>query len=266
MAGGLVAAAAVVPAEAASTASYSITISAKNPSYPNVTHDTIVFYGNKTLQNAVISGTVSGATSGDVVTLLAKPFKAKTFAPTGKPVTLTSSTEGYSFSVRPTLATAYEAQVTTGSTVDATSAVKFVYVGLLQNVVKNGYRYKCNKSFTECSLIVTTRTIVPASAYRSESTKRWYLYLALNRSHRVPSKKAPKYLLLDRTARASKPVRINATDFQIVFTFPFAIDHENVQPFPNFCTKDSEAKDGIGLPGHHGCGNSKIPSDTLYIG
>jgi hypothetical protein len=264
MAGGLVAAMGVFPAEAASTAS--ITISAKNPDYPNVTHDTIVFLGQKTLQNADISGTVTGAASGDVVTLLAKPFKAKSFAPTGKPLTLTSSTQSYSFSVRPTLATAYEARLTAGSTVEATSAVQSVYVGLLQGVGKNGYRYKCNKSFTECSLIITTRTLVPASAYRTESTKRWYMYLALNRSRGVPSKKAPKFLSLDRSASASKPVRINATDFQIVFTFPFATDRENVQPFPDFCTKDVEAKDGIGLPGHHGCGNGRIPSDTLYLG
>jgi hypothetical protein len=264
MAGGLVAALGAVPAEAASAAAPTITIQAKNPAFPNVSGDTLVFYGVKQAQDAVVSGTVTGAAAGDVVTLLAKPFRAKHFAVTGKPVTLTSSTQGYSFTVRPTLATAYEAQVKTGSTVDATSAVHYVYVSLFVNPVS--LRDKCNKADTECSLIITTRTVVPASAYHSESTKRWYLYLGLNRSHGVPSKKPPKYLLLERSASASKPVRIRATDFQITFTFPFATDRENVEQFADACTKNTETKDGIGLPGRHGCGDSKIPSSAIYLG
>jgi hypothetical protein len=265
VAGGLVAASGAVPAQAASTTSLSVTIKAKNPGYPNIGRDTIVFYGNKLVENADISGAVTGATAGDVVTLLAKPFKAKGFAPTGKPQTLTASTQDYSFSVRPTLATAYEAQVTTGSTVDATSAVQFVYVGLLQVVGKNGYHYKCDH--VGCTLSITTRTLVPASAYRTEAAKRWYLYLAVSRSRGKPSEVPPKYLpRVTKNASASKATRVSATDFQVVFKFWIAYDGKNFYPFPDACTKDVEAKDGIGLPGHHGCGASKISTASFYIG
>jgi hypothetical protein len=260
VAGGLIAASGAVPAEAASATTYGISIHAKNPNIPNVSHDTFVVYGDRGYQNATVSGTVTGATAGDVVTLLAKPFKAKNFAPTGKPVTLASATQNYSFSVRPTLATAYEARVTTGSTVDATSPAQFVYVALVQTVNKNSYHYsKCTR--TACTLNITTRTNVPASAYRTESRKRWYLYLGLNRSGTTP----PKYLSLDRNASASKAKRLSATAYQIVFSFP-RIPRNGEYPWPNACTKDAESHDGIGLPGHHDCGYKKIRSNAIYLG
>ncbi len=263
LAGGVVAALGVVPAEAASAAP-TITIQAKNPEVPNVTGDTLVIFGFKGVQDAVISGTVTGAASGDVVTLLAEPFKAKHFTATGKPVTLTSSTQSYSFTVRPTLATRYEAQVTTGSTVDVTSATKTVYVGLGSVFPKNGTHTKCTP--TLCTETITTHTFVPAAAYRVESAKHWYLYLGVNRSRGTPSTRPPKFLILSKVSTASKARKVNAQDFQVVFTFRVAVEGKNIRWFPLACTKDDEPKDGIGLPGRHGCGDSKVPSNAIYLG
>jgi hypothetical protein len=262
VAGGLVAASAAAPA--AATTNATISIQAKNPDFPNVTGDTLVFYGVKGFQNAVVSGTVTGAASGDVVTLLAEPFKETQFAPVGKPLTLTSPTQSYSFSVRPTLATKYEAQVTTGSTVDVTSATQPVYVALTQRTPKNGQKIKCNA--TGCTDTITTRTFVPASAYRTESSKHWYLYLGVNRSSGKPSKRIPEFLTLSKNSGASKARRVSATDFQIVFTFRIAFDGKNIRWWAAACTKDVESKDGIGLPGHHDCGNSKVRSSLTYLG
>jgi hypothetical protein len=264
LAGGLVAALGAAPAQAASPVS--ITLHAKNPGYQNVTGDTVVFYGVSQLQNAAVSGTVHGAKSGDVVTLLAMPFGRTRFAATGHRERLTSSAGGYSFSVRPTVATAYEARVTTGSVVDATSGVHVVYVGLFQVILNRQVHYKCNRSQTECSLIVPTTTRVPASAYHAETAKRWYLYLAVRRYHHVPPKKGPRYLSLDRSARASRPVKITATTFKVVFTFPIATRGQSILPYPNACVQDTESRDGIGLPGRHGCGAARIPSNPLYLG
>jgi hypothetical protein len=264
MAGGLVAAAGVIPAEAASTAS--ISIHAKNPGFPSVNHDTIVFYGLKGIQNATVSGTVSGATAGDVVTLLARPFKAAHYTAAGKPLTLTSASQSYSFSVRPTLATSYRAQVTSGSAVVATSAVQSVYVGLQQIVQTRYVHYKCNRADTECNLIIPTKTIVPASAYRSESAKRWFFYLAVNYSSGAPSGRPPKFLSIYKDASASKAARVSATDFAITFTFRIATHGKNFIPFPNACTKDTVTKDGVGLPGRPLCGNARVRSAADYLG
>ncbi len=262
MAGGLVAALGVVPAEAASTAAPTITIQAKNPDVAKVTGDTLVVFGFKGAQNAIVSGTVTGAATGDVVTLLAEPFKATHFTAVGT-TTLTSSTGSYSFSVRPTLATTYEAQVTTGTTVDATSATQPVYVVLGQVTPKNP-PVKCNR--TGCTETIAARTIVPASAYHTESIKHWYLYLGVNRSRGNPSTRPPKYLTLSKASTASKARKINAQDFEVVLTFRIAFDGKNIRWFPAACTRDDEPKDGVGLPGHHDCGNSKVPSNAIYLG
>ena len=32
------------------------------------------------------------------------------------------------------------------------------------------------------------------------------------------------------------------------------------------CSKDTEAADGIGLPGHHGCGDKTVPLQYSYLG
>ena len=34
----------------------------------------------------------------------------------------------------------------------------------------------------------------------------------------------------------------------------------------NACSKDTEAEDGIGLPGHHGCGDERILDSAPYVG
>lgn len=262
-AAGLIAAGAI-PAEAASTATVSITIQAKNPNFPNVTGDTVVFIGSKPLQNATVSGTVTGGTSGETVTLLAEPFKATHFTPASKPVSLTSASQNYSFSVRPTLATKYEAQVTTGSATDGTSKVQPVYVTLLSVFGKNDVHTKCSR--TECIETIKTRTIVPASAYKDESRKHVYLYLGVNRSHGTPSTKEPKYLTLSRISSASKARKVSATAFQIVLTFKIPFDGKNIRWWPNACSKDTESRDGIGLPRPHGCGASRVRSNAIYLG
>jgi hypothetical protein len=263
-AGGLITAASTVPAQAASVSTYSISIHAKNPNFPNVTGDTLVVYGQKGLQNATIGGTVTGASAGDVVTLLAEPFKATHYSRVGTPLTLTSSTQLYSFSVRPTLATKYKAQVTTGTAIDATSKVQSVYVALAQVLVRNGAHEKCGR--TECSLTVKTRTLVPGSAYRTETTKHWYLYLAVNRSHGAPSTRAPKYLPLSTTSSTSKARKVGASSYYLTWTFRWLTRGEHTYPIPNACTKDAVTKDGLGLPGHHGCGAKKVRSNVIYLG
>ena len=242
---------------------YGINIHAKNPSVPNVTGDTLVILGVKGQQNATVSGTVTGATAGDVVTLLAEPFKATHFTAVGHK-TLTSATEGYSFSVRPGLATKYKAQVATGSKVDITSKTQVVYVTLANTFKQSNVHFKCTR--TQCTLTIPTRTFVTRSAYRTESRKHWFLYLGVNRSHGIPSSRVPKFLTLSRVSTASKARKLTPTAFQVTLTFRMATHGEHVLPFPDACTKDVESKDGIGLPGHHSCGALKIRSNVRYLG
>jgi hypothetical protein len=248
-AGGFIAASGAIPAEAAGPGVYSITIAAKVKA-PPVTHEEFVLYkGIRGYGSATIHGLVSGATAGDTVTLLAKPFGAKQFSPAGT-VTVTAESQPYSFTVRPIVATAYEAQVTTGTTVDATSPTQTVYV--LMTAARYKYlKDKCTR--TRCISTLKAWLNVPASAYKTESRKHWYLYAA------VGYPRIPKFYTLTTYGKVSKARKISATEFELIFTWYIKLSqHHSTNWILNFCAKDTESRDGMNLPGHHGCGDRKV--------
>jgi hypothetical protein len=265
VAGGLVATSGALPAEAASSAAYGITISATSPHYPGATKGKVDGYAlviyKTTYHNwdaAVVSGDVTGAASGDVVSLLDEPFGTKTFKPTGAQQTLTgTSPESYSFTVKPTVATKYEAEVTTGSTLDATSGTQTVYV--TEGGTSAHSRKVC--SSTRCVYSYDVYETLPASAYKIESAKPLYLYQAV-----TYTKALPKYFYRTKTGRASKAKRIHAGEFEIAFTFYIPLRHGEATWSTSFCTKDTESRDGVGLPGRHGCGNKRFPLTAVYLG
>lgn len=265
VAGGLVAASGAVPAEAASTATYGVTISATSPHYPGATKGKVDGYAlvayKTTYHNfdaAVVSGDVTGAASGDVVSLLDEPFGAKTFKPTGAQQTLTgTSPESYSFTVKPTVATRYEVEVTTGSTLDATSVTQTVYV--TEGTGAAHARKTCRA--TRCVYSYDVYVTLPASAYKTESAKPFYLYQAVTYTRALP-----KYYYRTKTARASKAKRVHAGEYEIALTFYIPLRHGEASWYTNFCTKDTESRDGLGLPGRHGCGDKRVPLTVIYLG
>jgi hypothetical protein len=257
---GLLAAGALPPAQAASSA-YAIAIGVKTHMAP-VTGYSLVAYRYGKYATAAISGTVSGAASGDVTTLLAEPFGTKAFSPVGAPITITQPSQGYSFSVSPSLATKYEAQVTTGQTVDGTSPIKIIYV-MLYGAASGPA--KC--SATECVMRWKSYTAVPASAYKAETAKRDYLYLGVRRSNGRVSSVPPRYLTLSPISTATRPRRISSTRYEQVLTFRIPLDgKKNATWWPASCTKNTESEDGIGLPGHHDCGDRRVRWSQWYLG
>jgi hypothetical protein len=216
---------------------------------------TLVFYkAAGGYAKATISGNVTGAVSGDVAVLLAEPFGATSFAPTGQQVTLgTTGTTPYSFTDKPALATKYEVQVSTGSQVDSTSPAATVYVSA--GGYSNHARTHCSGG--RCTTSWRGYTEVPSSAYKTESGKRWYLYFALGRH-------APKYVYLYKDATVSRARKISAGKFEQTFTFHYRTDIKNPSRdvYPEGCVKDTEKIDGIGLPRRTGCGSKKI---LLYV-
>lgn len=238
-----------------------ISVSASSP-LGRVFGHTLVIYKTAAhhLDLATISGDVSGAAPGDVVTLLAEPFGRRAFRPAGTSFTVSPSGPGpvpYTFQVTPSLATRYKVQVSTAGTVTATSGVRVVYV---TPGGRSGDQHDRCASGT-CTSSWTEWTVVPASAFQRESRKRWYVYFSFDL-------RVPAFLSLDRNASATRARRINAREFRVTFTVTFASPLTN--PFPHVylaaCTKDSETRDGIGLPGHHGCGDRKISWSARYVG
>jgi hypothetical protein len=240
-----------LPAHAAGQSGYKIAVSAAGAAPGSVKGKVygyaLVLYHVARQDTGTISGTISGAATGDTVTLLAKPFGDRAFSATGQTATLAGGTDSFRFSVRPTLATGYEAQVSTGATVDATSAAATVYVSYSGREIRS--RRRCTA--TACVYSYTFHSFLPPSAYRTETRKHLYMYLAQWKGHRA------KWFYLSREARASKPKRIGAGTYAQTVTWHISL---KAGPFwwTDACTKDTEARDGVGLPGHHGCGNRRV--------
>jgi hypothetical protein len=253
-AGGLVASVAI-PAASASPAAYTMTISAKS-AIPLISGHTLVVYKTKGFQTATIFGDVTGFAPGDLATLWAKPFGATAYKATSSTQTLAATSPNYSFSVQPSRATAYEVQITTGMNVDITSTPVTVYV--TQGGRYGAQRQTCGR--TTCTYSYRIFEYLPASAYRIETRKHIYLYLA------VGYPRLPGRYTLDPAATATHLTKINPGEFRVTLTFVIALRRGSAQWVTNFCTKDTESLDGLGLPGHHGCGNRYISRRQIYVG
>jgi hypothetical protein len=271
LAGGLVAGLVAIPAAQASSATVPITISATSPNYPGlrakdhgkVDGYALVIYKIAPADTATVSGTVTTTATNDTATLMAEPFGKKAYTAVGTPVSLTpvSGSAPYSFSVTPSLATHYKVVVT--GTDSATSSVVTVYVSAAAVPATSSVKVSCTRA--RCVETVKVYTTLPASAFKRESGKHVYLYLAIGHL-RGTKPILPKDYTLSTASRASKAKRKNSGEF--VETLKWIIPHPNAKTVwePNACSKDTESKDGLGLPGSHGCGNKHIARNAIYIG
>ena len=264
--GGLVAGLAATPATASTATGSIITVNATSPNYPGLRakdhgkvdgYALVVYKAKNGVNTATVSGDVTTTATNDTATLLAKPFGAKTFAAVGTPVSLTpvSGVAPYSFNVKPTVATSYQVQLAGTDTV--ASSVVSVYVSA------GGRTSKAHQhcSHTKCTFSFRIYTYVPTSkAYKTESPKHWYEYLA------VGYPRLPKDYTLSKTATASKATKVNAGEYQQTLTFYIPLRNGSAFWIPSACVKDTESKDGLGLPGHHGCGAKRFSRNTLYLG
>jgi len=250
--------AAVVPAQAAAP---TITIAAASKIKP-VTGDVYVVYLGGSYNNATIHGTITAAAAGEVATLYAQRFPyTKAPAPL-RSVTLSGSgTRTYSFTVTPTLATRYKVKLFAKSTLLATSPTKSVYV-VANGSVTGGA--PCGRPV--CKETFHVYTVLPSSALGVEMRKHVYPYFGLNLSP-VVEPPPPTWLYLNAGhASVSAARRINANVFENTITFTFTIGNDGYYWAWIACTKDTVSADGLGLPGYHGCGASKVLRTVAYLG
>jgi hypothetical protein len=254
--------AATSPAQAAAPA---VTIAATSK-FPPVTHDVFVLYHAGAYATAKIHGSISGATAGDVAALYAQQFPYKKPAVRLGSITLKAAAATYSFTVTPTLATKYAVRLFASSkatTLIASSRVQNLYVSNQQQIPPNS-AWNCSHSV--CRLTLPVDTFVPASTLSTEIGKHVYPYFAVNLGG-AKTPPPPKWLYLNGGhAKVTRTSRISADEFKYTITYSFTIGNHSANPRINFCTKDTESKDGLGLPGSHGCGASRIPASQSYLG
>ena len=252
----------VVPAQAATP---TITVAATS-SNPRVTGDVWVIYLDGKYSRARIHGTITGAANGEVATLYAQRFP---YARPARPLrsialSVTGPATAYSFTVAPSLATRYQVKVFArkGATTPlATSHRQNLYV------VTGGYANGGNNCpGTVCRETYRMYSILPSSALRVEMSKHVYPYFGLNLSA-TGTPPYPTWLYLNAgNARVSLPHRISASEFETTVTFTFTTGNDGAAWNWIGCWKDTVSRDGLGLPGSHGCGARRIRANFSYLG
>jgi hypothetical protein len=256
------------PAFATARSAPTITIVAKS-AIPKITGDVLVIWRSAADGSATISGTVTGGSSGEVLRLYAKQFPF-TQAPkvVGK-ITTSGPTQPYSFTVAPGLATRYQAKLFATSTSHVSLAASPTVAVFVHAAFHARGGSSCNAPGQRpvCHQTWHLHIFVPPSTLRTEMPKRWFIYFGINLS-RTGEPPLPKILKLGAgNPRVSRPVKINAHEYAVTIKLSFRIGNDGYHYAFNPCQRDTEAKDGLNLPGHHGCGTLKeIRRTRQYLG
>ena len=107
---------------------------------------------------------------------------------------------------------------------------------------------------------------MPPSALSTEMSKAPQLYFGLNfaKTGQAP---VPKWLSLGANhSLVAGKVKLSATEFFVNVTFSYSPGGHHYNLGWNVCLKDAVAEDGIGLPGHHGCGDPRVLYSAPYLG
>lgn len=205
-------------------------------------------------QTAGISGATSDGQAGTTVELQKSvfPFKAG-FTAAGQ--TQTDATGSYSFTEKPSLATQY--RVVLGSDPATQSSVVTVYVGAdwINLPTRPCSGFSCRKTFGN-------KIIYPASVAKREGAKRAYFYFGV----RYGSQGTPPARV--RLVKTGRLHHVRGPRYRAAFSVTFSTVQAYYYEWA-ICTKDTEARDGLGLPGHHSCGRRAIPYSAIkqgYIG
>ena len=236
----------------------------------SVTGDTAVYYNSGSNAQATISGTIKDAAAGQVVRLYARQFPY-----TGAPVlagTATLSPSGgaarYSFQVTPKLATRYQVELFSGAaaaTPLGVSAATTVYVVLGEPYV----HVSCQTGQPVCSIQATETFYAPAALVAKEMAKHWYLYLGVNIQPGNGMPPNPATIQLGGLGgTVGNPQRTGNESFTMTITYQYNRGTDGSAAVWWACAPDTEAQDGLGLPGSHGCGTQSVVTlaATKYLG
>jgi hypothetical protein len=203
---------------------------------------------------AQISGTTADGQAGTSVELQKStfPFTAG-FSAAGQ--TTTSAGGSYSFTAKPTIATRYRVLLAA----DATSAsqVVTVYVGAhwINRPTSPCSGLSCHKHFAN--------TIVyPPAVAKREASKRAYYYFGVRYGSQTSP---PTRVKIVKTGRLR---HLGGTRYRAGFSVTFPTVQAYYYEWV-ICTKDTETRDGLGLPGRHHCGGRSIRYSAIqqgYIG
>jgi serine/threonine-protein kinase len=231
-----------------------------------VTGDVFVVYKDGKDASARLRGHINGVKSGEVARLYAQqfPYQRAPLQVGSAVLQPAGTTAKYSFQVTPAVATRYKVELFRSSAVKtplATSAASTIYVVLTGTANTD---QKCSRPL--CHQAFHVRVRVPAQAMSTETAKQWYPYFGINQAS-VKAPAAPRrYRLGAGDAHVAPSRQVSGTELELTVTYSFRVGNSAYHWTWNVCTKDTEPQDGLGLPGHHGCGNKRLSASAEYSG
>lgn len=241
---------AVLPAGGkAHIAGTAITISAQTSNRP-VGHLIWATYG----KTAQISGGTADGQAGTSVELQASkfPFSAG-FSAVGQ--TTTGAGGSYSFTAEPTTATQYRVQLVADSTSLSPVVTVYVAANWINLPTRTCSGFSCHKQFGN-------KIVFPAAVAKREAAKRVYYYFGV----RYGSQTTPPTLV--KLVKTGRLHHLSGTRYRTGFSVTFPTVQAYYYEWV-ICTVDTEAGDGLGLPGNHHCGARSIRYSAIkqgYIG
>ena len=235
---------------------------------PAVTGDVYVVYRGGRQAGAEVYGEVGKAADGEVAELYAQPFPYRNAPAQAGSVILhpAGGTARYEFPVTPALATRYRVELFRSSTSPAPFAMSGTATVYVILGATTGSAPPCITPV--CHLSVQTTYTSPPSALPAEMSKRLYLYFGLSLAPSTSKAPAtPRWVVLGAGhGRVIATQRISADQFIKTETFSFEVGSHAFTWAWTTCLEDTEAADGIGLPGHHGCGDRRVRYSASYLG
>lgn len=214
---------------------------------------------------AHITGRVLNALAGASVVLQGNKFPFAGFATVHHAVTGDGGT--YRFSVKPVLATYYRVVLASDHTSKSSTVTEYV-----SHYVEPTSRSFCPNNRTpgaSCYLRYKGVVVVPAAVAAQEGAKLAYFYFDINYGT-SPQK---GLIALRQTGRQHRmsgygPYTYPSAHarFSSSFTATFTTNYGRLSTTAVICVKDTEPTDGLGLPGHHGCGDPSINPTRHYAG
>jgi len=169
--------------------------------------------------------------------------------------TTTGSSGDYQFFFKPTLATRVRVHVAGDPSTHSGTPTAYVianYTSFKCSVTtKSGQTRKCsNPGHGDLTFHLSYHLTFPGSAYAKESAKQVYVYYG-QRSGTKPPGTLQLRKTVNQKALGGNKTEVKASYFvhapATAWTYHLAT-----------CIKFTEAADGVGLPGHHGCGDQTV--------
>jgi hypothetical protein len=221
-----------------------------------------VIYHSRTRSRISDVGHVTNGVAGEVLRFYVDQFPFRGWRAVAHKTLTHSGVNDFRFSDRPALATRYETRLFAKSgRLLATSSVKTVYV-----LADYQYRYNPHCGRPVCHITIHVHVSLPPSTLRAEMRKHIYTYFGY-RLGRVREPALPKWLYRDADGGHVTGLRKVAADqYKLTLHFTFTIGQHAYRWESDFCTRNTEPSDGLYLPGHHGCGASRVSSHVPYLG